>query len=112
MFKRLLYIFCCLVLLFSACRSSRKAQIAYDAKEDALFNAWINHPRSELIRVLGTPDSIAPDGKGGQILIYKEKVDYKSVMNSNYTGTQYSFRKEMYVTRDSIIYSWRARRRK
>ncbi len=42
----------------------------------------------------------------------REGVDYKSVMNGKYTGLQYSFRKEMYINADSIIYHWKASRRK
>lgn len=94
--------------LFS-CKPSQKV---LDAKEDALFNKWLKHPRSQLVQTWGQPDSIRNDGKGGEILIYKEGVDYKSVMNSKYTGTQYSFRKEMYVNADSLIYYWKAWRRK
>ena len=58
------------------------------------------------------PDSVFNDGHGGEILMYKEAIDYKSVMNSRYTGKQYSFKKEMYINSDSSIYDWRAWRRK
>lgn len=101
-----------IVYFFSACTSSEKARKAHDATENVLFNKWVNHPKSQLIKSWGIPDSTMLDGKGGEILIYKEGIDYKSVMNEKYTGPQYSFRKEMYVNADSIIYYWRAWRKR
>lgn len=103
------YIF---IAILISCTSSQKAQQAQDAKENALFNKWIKHSKAELTRAWGQPDSSVSDGKRGEILIYKERVDFKSVMNENYTGTQFSFRKQMYVNADSIIYNWKAWRRK
>lgn len=100
-----------LAMLIS-CGSSEKARIASDAKEDALLNKWLKHSKAELVQRWGHPDSTITDGKAGEILIYKEKADYKSVMNENYTGPQYSFRKEMYVNADSLIYHWKVWRRK
>lgn len=96
-------------LLAISCGPSRKA---LDAKENALFNKWLGHSKTQLVKQWGKPDSIATDGKSGQILIYKEGVDYVSVMNENYTGTQYSFRKEMFINADSLIYDWKVWRRK
>ncbi len=55
---------------------------------------------------------VSADGKNGEILLYKEHLDYVSVMNGNYTGLQYSFKKEMFINADSIIYYWKAWRRK
>lgn len=95
--------------ILMSCGPSQKV---LDAKEDALFNKWLHHSKSELIQAWGQPDSTRPDGRGGEILIYKERTDYKSVMNQNYTGPQYSFRKEMFLNRDSLIYYWKAWRRK
>lgn len=100
---------CFLTVILISCGPSQKVM---DAKEDALFNKWIGHSKSELIQAWGQPDSVNADGKKGEILIYKERIDYKSVMNENYTGKQYSFRKEMYINADSVIYSWKAWRRK
>lgn len=96
-------------IFFISCGSSRKAS---DAKENALFNEWIGQPKSQLINQWGEPDSIATDGKNGQILTYKERLDYISVMNGNYTGPEYSFKKDMYVNADSLIYYWKAWRKK
>lgn len=101
-----------LCIIFSALISCGPSQKALDAKEDALFNKWLKHSKAQLIQSWGQPDSIRADGKGGEILIYKEGIDYKSVMNEKYTGTQYSFRKEMFVNADSLIYYWKAWRKK
>ena len=100
---------CVIVFVFAGCTSSQKTQ---DAKENALFNKWLYKPKALLVQTWGQPDSIVSDKKGGQILIYKEGVDYKSVMNQHYTGKQFSFRKEMYINADSLIYYWKAWRRK
>ncbi len=107
------YFFCLIFLpVFLSCGVSKKGFKAKNAKEDALFNKWLTHSKSELIEKWGQPDSTATDGKSGNILIYKEGIDFKSVMNEKYTGKQFSFRKEMYVNADSIIYNWKAWRRK
>ena len=104
-----LFFSCIITTTFFSCGPSQKV---LDAKEDALFNKWLNHSKAELIQGWGQPDSTQADGKGGEVLIYKERVDYKSVMNQNYTGKQYSFRKEMFINADSVIYYWKAWRRK
>jgi hypothetical protein len=98
-----------LIITVLSCSSSHKAA---DAKEDAMFNKWLHHSKAELVQAWGLPDSTKPDGKRGEIMIYKERLDYKSVMNERYTGKQYSFRKEMYVNADSVIYYWKAWRKK
>ena len=104
-----LFFGCIITVLFIGCGPSQKV---LDAMEDALFNKWLNHSRSELIHAWGQPDSTRSDGKKGEVLIYKEGIDYKSVMNEKYTGKLFSFRKEMYINSDSLIYSWKAWRRK
>lgn len=98
-----------IALALISCGPSQKAM---NAKEDAIFNKWIGHTKSELINAWGQPDSSRENGRNGEILIYKEGIDYKSVMNEKYTGKQYSFRKEMYINADSVIYYWKAWRRK
>ena len=110
--KKYLFFVCLSTAVFISCRSPQKAQKASDAKEDKLFNEWLNHSKSQLVQQWGQPDSIVTDEKAGQILIYKEGVDYISVMNGKFTGKQYSFRKEMYINADSLIYNWKAYRRK
>ncbi len=101
-----------LITIIISCGTSEKARKAQDAKENALFNQWLNHSKSELVQTWGQPDSTISDGKGGQILIYKEGIDFKSVMNERYTGKQFSFRKEMFVNADSTVYYWRSWRKK
>lgn len=97
------------VSILLSCSSSKKTT---DAREDAVFNKWLHHTKAELVHAWGQPDSSRPDGKKGEILLYKERLDYKSVMDQKYTGPQYSFRKEMYVNADSLIYYWKAWRKK
>ena len=107
--KRDLLLLCVIISALTSCGPSQKV---FDAKEDVIFNKWLNHPKAQLIQAWGQADSIRSDGKGGVVLIYKEGIDYKSVMNQKYTGTQYSLRKEMFVNADSLIYYWKAWRRK
>ena len=108
--KKLFVLLCTLIaILIISCSSSRKAS---DAKENALFNQWMGHSKNQLIKEWGQPDSTTSDGKNGQILLYKEHLDYASVMNGNYTGTQYSLKKEMFINADSVVYYWKAWRRK
>ena len=107
--KKILLPICIYITVLISCGPTQKV---LDAKEDAIFNKWLNYPKEDLIKAWGEPDSAVSDGKSGQILIYKEAVDYKSVMNERYTGIQYSFRKEMYINKDSRIYYWKAWRRK
>ncbi len=101
-----------MIALLGSCGTSQKAKKAQNDKENALFNKWLNHTKAELIQAWGLPDSTFSDGKAGNILLYKERTDFKSVMNENYTGTQFSLRKEMYINADSTIYYWRSWRRK
>jgi hypothetical protein len=101
--------YCIIIAVLTSCGPSQKV---LDAREDALFNKWLKHSKTELIQAWGIPDSARADGKGGEVLIYKEAVDPKSVMNGKYTGKQYSFRKEMFINADSVIYYWKAWRRK
>lgn len=109
MMKKDLLLLCIIIATLVSCAPSQKV---LDAKEDAIFNKWLQHPKAQLIRSWGQPDSIRTDGKGGEILIYKQGIDFKSVMNEKYTGPQYSFRKEMFVNADSLIYYWKAWRKK
>ena len=105
----LFMIFAISAIFLIGCGPSRKA---VDAKADSLFNEWLGHSKSELTAQWGQPDSARADGKNGEILMYKEHLDYVSVMNENYTGKQYSFKKEMFINADSTIYYWKAWRRK
>lgn len=103
------YLYLAVVITLMSCGSSQKAR---DAKENALFNKWLHKPKSLLVKTWGEPDSTVTDRKGGEILIYKEGIDARSVMNQKYTGNQFSFRKEIYVNADSLIYYWKTWRRK
>ncbi len=83
-----------------------------DARENAIFRQWVGQPKSLLTQRWGVPDSTRPDGGSGEILLYLEHTDPFSVMEGTYTGNEYSFKKEMFVNSDSIIYHWKAWRKK
>lgn len=103
------YFILTVLLIISSCGPSRKAT---DRREDALFNSWLHHSKSELVQAWGMPDSVIAKSNGGEIFVYKERLGITDVMNENYSGKQYSYRKEMYINTDSTIYYWRAFRHK
>ena len=58
--------------LLTACGSSRRVS-AVDGTA-----AWEGRTTSEIMRAMGDPDRIDPDGKGGSILVYESTPDYNS----------------------------------
>ena len=58
--------------LLTACGSSRRVS-AVDGTA-----AWEGRTTSEIMRAMGDPDRIDPDGKGGSILVYESTPDYSS----------------------------------
>ena len=58
--------------LLTACGSSRRVS-AVDGTA-----AWEGRTTSEIMRAMGDPDRIDPDGKGGSILVYESAPDYSS----------------------------------
>ena len=58
--------------LLTACGSSRRVS-AVDRTA-----AWEGRTTSEIMRAMGDPDRIDPDGKGGSILVYESTPDYSS----------------------------------
>ena len=83
--KKILLILCVVLIVLAGCGPSRKA---IDAREDSILNQWLKQPKSLLVRQWGQPDSLMSDGRNGEILIYKEGIDFLSVMNERYTGKQ------------------------
>ena len=102
----------CFLILFVLYYSCGSSKSALDRKENKLFNQWVGHSKNQLVTQWGEPDSTRSDGKNGEVLIYIERTDIQSVMNEEFTGKLYSPRKEMFVNADSVIYAWRAWRRK
>ena len=58
--------------LLTACGTSRRVS----ASEGTA--AWEGRTTSEIMRAMGDPDRIDPDGKGGSILVYESAPDYSS----------------------------------
>ena len=58
--------------LLTACGPSRRVS-AVDGTA-----AWEGRTTSEIMRAMGDPDRIDPDGKGGSILVYESTPDYSS----------------------------------
>ncbi len=91
--KKIFFLPCAIfIILLISCSSSRKA---HDAKANALFNEWLGHSKSELVTQWGKPDSVSADGKNGQILLYKEHLDYVSVMNGLHGNILISLKKKV-----------------
>jgi hypothetical protein len=58
--------------LLMACGTTRRVS----ASEGTA--AWEGRTTSEIMRAMGDPDRIDPDGKGGSILVYESAPDYDS----------------------------------
>ena len=58
------------VVLASSCGVSRRV-----SRNENL--SWIGYPALEILQVMGNPDRIDSDGKGGSILRYEVKSDYE-----------------------------------
>ena len=58
--------------LLTACGTTRRVS----ASEGAA--AWEGRTTSEIMRAMGDPDRIDPDGEGGSILVYESAPDYDS----------------------------------
>ena len=58
--------------LLTACGTTRRVS----ASEGTA--AWEGRTTSEIMRAMGDPDRIDPDGKGGSILVYESAPDYNS----------------------------------
>ena len=58
--------------LLTACGTTRRVS----ASEGTA--AWEGLTTSEIMRAMGDPDRIDPDGKGGSILVYESAPDYSS----------------------------------
>lgn len=71
------------------------------------MESWVGHSTSELIEKWGPPDSVVPDGKGGQCLHY---VDQRSWYNylSNQTRT-WQQKRTFCAKEDGTIYWWQTR---
>ena len=58
--------------LLTACGTSRRVSVSEGTA------AWEGRTTSEIMRTMGDPDRIDPDGKGGSILVYESTPDYSS----------------------------------
>ena len=58
--------------LLTACGPSRRVSAADGTA------TWEGRTTSEIMRAMGDPDRIDPDGKGGSILVYESTPDYSS----------------------------------
>lgn len=66
--KALFLIGIALMMLFiSSCRTTYNVSLQPD-----LENLFIGRTYAEIIDVLGAPERVTPDGRGGQIIIYEE----------------------------------------
>ena len=58
--------------LLTACGTSRRVSVSEGTA------AWEGRTTSEIMRAMGDPARIDPDGKGGSILVYESAPDYSS----------------------------------
>jgi hypothetical protein len=84
-----------------------------------VMESWVGSHKSDLFLSWGPPTRVAPDGRGGEILIYEfyrdlgqkpGKMYVDAYGNVRYTDPKqrgYTATRMFYVTKDGIIYSWR-----
>ena len=78
-----------------------------------IMSSWEGHHHSELRAAWGAPDREVSDGKDGKIIVYQfqrsggnyGRVDQFGNFHSRHTG--YTAKREFYVNKEGIIYSWR-----
>ena len=58
--------------MLTACGTSRRVSAADGTP------SWEGRTTAEILRAMGDPDRIDPDGKGGSILVYESAPDYSS----------------------------------
>lgn len=89
--------------LFVGCTSTKKLQ----EQNKQVMDSWMGHHKSELIQSWGPPSRYESDGKGGEILIYEQKVTRGAVIYGTYQErTTYPY-KMFYADKDGKLYYWR-----
>lgn len=89
-----------LVLLLAGCASTT----------NKLMVSWVGHTAAELVQSWGAPASVVPDGKGGQVYVWRWYVDLGTNYNYGYAHSNGWWRvREFYVNPEGVIYSWRWR---
>lgn len=91
-----------------SCTTQKELQKQKDDKERAIYDSWLQHPKSELIRSWGAPTRTVTDGQGGEILIYETSRKIANVIYGTYMERTITNYKEMFVNSSGIIYHWRS----
>ena len=72
------------------------------------MSSWVDAPVSALVDSWGAPASVVPDGKGGQIYVYRQYVDAGTVYGPTYAFHSGWWRvREFYVDKKGYIYKYR-----
>lgn len=61
--------------------------------------------KAEIIEILGSPDRVSSDGKGGQILIYEEIVFRKDISKKLYSNDFSKGFSDFYLNSDNLCYA-------
>ena len=82
------------------------------------FDAWVGKSKSDLVASLGNPSATRPDGSGGEILIYEEKVNIgeiptqaqsdggRNILPAGTKQGSYTRRTIFYVNQQGYVYKW------
>ena len=103
MFKSICLILACSIL-FSSCHTIR-----YVSLQDEYNNQLKDKNYAERVEMLGPPDRTAPDGKGGEILIYEIKSQQGYSAKGKYTNTinltETKKQTNIFLNEDKICYN-------
>lgn len=91
------------IIFFTSCTSTKKIQ----EQNKQAMDSWMGSHKSALIQSWGPPTRYESDGKGGEILIYEQKVTRGAVIYGTYhEKTTYPY-KMFYADKDGKLYYWR-----
>lgn len=101
------YIFFAILILFFQLLPSCGYYKKLEAKNKQTMDSWLGAHKSALIQSWGPPTRYESDGKGGEILVYEQKVTRGAVIGNTYQErTSYPY-KMFYADKNGKIYFWR-----
>lgn len=94
-------------LTINGCVSQKELQAQEAEKTQKAMDSWKGHHKSRLIQSWGPPTRYDADGQGGEILVYEYTRTVGAYVYGNYMQRTFVDYKEIFTTKDGIIYYWR-----
>ena len=102
-----------LYLLLAACALCLACSPTRQLSTETRQPTWEGYEALEIIRVMGNPDQIREDGKGGSILVYESTRDYTSpdydILDPNASPQERKFA-NFYLDDEGVCYKVEANR--